>query len=383
MATIKVKSAAGSYSVECGRGALARLGRAIERAGDSTGIFLLSSPKAWHYCGRAVARKIPTKNVRGLLLFDDAESAKRLTTVEGIARNLTRAGADRRAIVVAIGGGVVGDVAGFAAASYLRGVRLIHVPTTVVAQVDSSVGGKTGVDLPEGKNLVGAFYPPQAVIADSELLATLPHREYRSGLYEVVKYGVIADATLFQFLERRMPALLRRDASALDWIIPRSLAIKARVVSTDEHEGSLRQILNFGHTMGHALEAATGYRRFLHGEAIGWGMICATCLSLAAGRVGEGDAARIIRLIASIGPLPSLGNLKAKELRKIMAGDKKARGGRVLWVLARGIGKMEWGRDVPWIVVARTFENLSAIAEASGLRTTHKPSMGGRRAGKR
>jgi 3-dehydroquinate synthase len=382
MKTIRVKTAAGSYNAECGRGALARLGRAIERLGDSTGIFLLSSPKAWHYCGRAVARKIPTKNVRGLLLFDDAESAKRLATVEGIARNLTRAGADRRAIVVAVGGGVVGDVAGFAAASYLRGIRLIHVPTTVVAQVDSSVGGKTGVDLPEGKNLVGAFYPPQAVIADSELLATLPHREYRSGLYEVVKYGVIADVTLFQFLERRMPALLRRDAAALDWIIPRSLAIKARVVTMDERESGLRQILNFGHTMGHALEAATGYRRFLHGEAIGWGMIYATCLSLAAGKLADGDAARIIRLIASVGPLPSPGNVKVNELRKIMAGDKKARAGRVLWVLARGIGKMEWGRDVPWPIAARTFDDLPRIAEAGGLRTTNRASKGTRRAGK-
>jgi 3-dehydroquinate synthase len=164
-----------------------------------------------------------------------------------------------------VGGGVVGDVAGFAAATYLRGVRLVHIPTTVVAQVDSALGGKTGVDLPEGKNLVGAFYPPRLVIADPEMLRTLPHREYRSGLYEVVKYGVIADEKLFEFLERRMPAVLRRDGAALDWIIPRSIAIKAHVASADERESGLRQILNFGHTFGHALEAVTGYRRFLRG----------------------------------------------------------------------------------------------------------------------
>jgi 3-dehydroquinate synthase len=366
MKTLRVKSSAGAYDVVCGRGALARLAPALARLSESTGIFVLSSPRAWHACGRAVGRALPKKGVSGVLLFDDAESTKRMTTVEGITRNLVRAGADRRAVIVAVGGGVVGDVAGFAAASYLRGVRLVHVPTTVVAQVDSAVGGKTGVDLPEGKNLVGAFYPPQGVIADSNLLATLPHREYRSGLYEVVKYGVIADATLFQVLEQRMPSILRRDPGVLDFIIPRSLGIKARVVSADEREGGLRKILNFGHTMGHALEAATNYRRFLHGEAIGWGMIYATCLSLAQGRLGESDAARIIRLIASVGPLPSLGKVKMSQLRKIMAGDKKTRGGRVLWVLARGIGKTEWGREVPWPVAARAFANLAEIAEAGG-----------------
>jgi len=355
------------YSVESGRGALARLNRAIERLGDSTGTFILSSPRVWHFCGRALAAQIRRKDVRAVVLFDDSETRKRLATVEGIARNLVRVGADRRAVVVAVGGGVVGDVAGFAAATYLRGVRLIHVPTTVVAQVDSAIGGKTGVDLPEGKNLVGAFYPPKAVIADPGLLATLPHREYHSGLYEVVKYGVIADPALFDFLERRMPAVLRRDPGALDWIIPRCMAIKARVVSADEREGGLRQILNFGHTLGHALEAATDYRRFLHGEAIGWGMMYATCLSLAAGRLGEGDAARIIRLVAAVGPLPVIGKIPMKQLRKIMAGDKKTRGGRVLWVLARRVGKTEWGREVDWTVAGRTFANLPEIAAAGGL----------------
>ena len=335
MQTIRVESSAGSYGIECGRGELARLNHAIDALGESTGAFILSSPRAWHFCGQAIAARVRRKDVRAVVLFDDAESAKRMATVEGIARNLIRTGADRRAAIVAVGGGVVGDVAGFAAATYLRGVRLIHVATTVVAQVDSAIGGKTGVDLPEGKNLVGAFYPPQTVIADSELLRTLPHREYRSGLYEVVKYGEDYDPKLFEFLERRMQRILRRDPAALDWIISRCIAIKARVVSADERESGLRQILNFGHTMGHALEAATGYRRFLHGEAIGWGMIYATCLSLAAGRLSEPEAARIIRLVASVGPLPKLGKVRMAALRKIMAGDKKSRGGRVLWVLPR------------------------------------------------
>jgi 3-dehydroquinate synthase len=287
--------------------------------------------------------------------------------VEEISRNLIRSGADRHAVLVAAGGGVVGDVAGFAAATYLRGVRLVHIPTTLVAQVDSSIGGKTGVNLPEGKNLVGAFYPPKLILADPDMLDTLPHREFRSGLYEVVKYGVIADAELFQFLERRMSAVLRRDSAALAWIIPRCAAIKARVVDKDEREGGLRQILNFGHTIGHALEAVTGYRRFLHGEAIGWGMIAATLVAVATGKLRDAQAIRIIRLVASVGPLPGLGKIRASQLRPILAGDKKARGGRVRWVLPRRIGKTEWGIEVPWPIVARAFAELPLIAADAGI----------------
>jgi 3-dehydroquinate synthase len=296
-----------------------------------------------------------------VILFDDRETAKRLSTVEEIARKLVRAGADRHSIVVAMGGGVVGDVAGFVAATYLRGIRIIHVPTTLVAQVDSSIGGKTGVNLPEGKNLVGAFYPPKAVIDDPDVLRTLPQREFRSGLYEVIKYGVIADAELFHFLEKRMPSILRRDCTALAWIIPRCAAIKARVVSKDEREGGLRQILNFGHTLGHAIEAETRYRRFFHGEAVGWGMIGATLLALGTGRLAERDASRIIRLVTHVGPLPSLRGMRAAQLRPILAGDKKARGGRILWVLPTRIGKTEWGAEVPWMAVESAFAELPKI----------------------
>ncbi len=368
MPTIRVTSSAGPYSVHCARGAIADAASLIARLGDSTGTFVLSSPGVWRCCGRALASKIP--GARHPILFDDRESAKRLATVEGIARELVRAGADRRAIIVAVGGGVVGDVAGFAAATYLRGVRLVHIPTTVVAQVDSSLGGKTGVDLPEGKNLVGAFYPPKLVIADPDMLRTLPHREYRSGLYEVVKYGVIADEKLFEFLEGRMSAVLRRDAEALDWIIPRSIAIKARVASADERESGLRQILNFGHTFGHALEAATGYRRFLHGEAVGWGMHAATLLAVAMDRLDAFDAARILRVVASVGPLPALPEIDFARLRVIFAGDKKTRGGRVLWVLPRRIGKTEWGIEIPWPLVARVVRALPQVVNATSFGAT-------------
>ncbi|MGC2330351.1 MAG: 3-dehydroquinate synthase [Candidatus Acidiferrales bacterium] len=359
-------SSAGTYSVYCAPGALVGALSLVERLGDSTGTFLLSSPRVWRYWGKTLTR-IFGKAARGAILFDDAESAKRIATVEGIARNLVRAGADRRAVVVAVGGGVVGDVAGFAAATYLRGVRLVHIPTTMVAQVDSAIGGKTGVDLPEGKNLIGAFYPPRLVIADSATLGTLPHREFRAGLYEVIKYGVIADARLFDFLERHMDAVLRRDPGALGWIIPRSAAIKARVVSADEQESGLRQILNFGHTLGHALETATGYKRFLHGEAVGWGMLGATLLAVGTGRLRESDAERVIRLVARVGPLPSLGKIRAGELRPILASDKKVRAGRVRWVLPHRIGSPRWGIEIPWPVVARAFAALPAIAAKGGL----------------
>jgi 3-dehydroquinate synthase len=229
------------------------------------------------------------------------------------------------------------------------------------------VGGKTGVNLPEGKNLVGAFYRPRAVIADFETLATLPHREYRSGLYEIIKYGAIADAELFRFLERHMLALLRRDPAALAWVIPRCIRIKARIVEQDERESGLREILNFGHTFGHALEAVTGYRRFLHGEAIGWGLYAATLLGLATTRIAESEATRVIRLVASVGPLPRLGAIRATQLRRILAGDKKARGGRVRWVLPRRIGKVQRGVELPWKLIARTISELAEIdAKARG-----------------
>jgi len=363
MPKIRVKSSLGPYNVHCARGALAKARALIARLGDSTGTAVLSSPRVWRFWGQAVASSIP--GARRPILFDDRESAKRLATVEGIARQLVCAGADRRFILVAVGGGVVGDVAGFAAAIYMRGVRLVHIPTTVVAQVDSSIGGKTGVDLPEGKNLLGAFYPPRLVIVDPDLLRTLPHREYRSGLYEVIKYGLIADEKLFRFLERRMPAVLRRDAAALDWIIPRCIAIKARVASEDEREAGLRQILNFGHTFGHALEGLTGYRRFLHGEAIGWGMHAATLLALATDRLDASAAARIMRVVASVGPLPPLPSINLDRLRAFLAGDKKARGGRVRWVLPRSIGKTEWGIEIPWALVARVVRSLPEFVKAT------------------
>jgi len=366
MARIRIQSSAGAYEVHCARGALARAGALTKQLGESSGIFLLSSPRVWKHWGKKLRASFRGALYRGVILFDDRESAKRLATVERLARELVRAGADRHSILVAAGGGVVGDVAGFVAATYLRGVRLVHVPTTLLAQVDSSIGGKTGVNLPEGKNLVGAFYPPALVITDPEVLRTLPHREYRSGLYEVVKYGAIADRQLFEFLERRMSALFRRDPQALSRAIERSIRIKARVVSQDEHEGGLRQILNFGHTLGHALEAATDYRRFLHGEAIAWGMIAAALLGVGMGRMSEAEANQMIRVIASVGPLPPLRSVRVAGLRSIIAADKKSREGRVRWVMTPKIGKARTGVEVPWALVERAIAELPEIFAKAG-----------------
>ena len=277
----------------CGRGALRRLRPLLARLDDCTGDLhrffaacLVALRLSSRGCFRGTRKNRP-------IFINDAEHAKNLETVQGIYRELTRAGADRRSVIVAVGGGVVGDVAGFAAATYLRGVRLVQVPTTLVAQIDSAIGGKTGVNLPQGKNLIGAFYPPQFVIADPELLRTLPARQYRSALYEVIKYGVIGDIDLFEYLEGNMPIVLRRDPRALDWIIRRCVRAKAVVVSRDEKESGLRQILNFGHTFGHALEAATNYRRFLHGEAVGWGMLVATIASLVMRRIKIRESMRV------------------------------------------------------------------------------------------
>ncbi|HEV2205096.1 MAG TPA: 3-dehydroquinate synthase [Candidatus Acidoferrales bacterium] len=362
MATIRIQSSAGRYDVHCARGALAQARSLIARVGDSTGLYVLSSPRVWKFWGREITRRLRVGRDR-VVLFDDRESRKRLATIEVIARKLTRAGADRHCTLVAVGGGVVGDVAGFAAATYLRGVRIVHVPTTLVAQVDSSIGGKTGVDLPEGKNLVGAFHPPKLVIVDPELLRTLPQREYRSGLYEVVKYGIIADAKLFAFLEDHVDALLRRDAAALDWIIPRCIAIKARVVNADERESGLRKILNYGHTLGHALEAATQYKRFLHGEAVGLGMIAAAALAVQSGHLNPRDCYRILRLIWRIGPVPDVPSIAPDKLLRLIAGDKKSRGGEVGWVLPDEIGRAEWDVRIPNALVRNKIELSSRVME--------------------
>jgi 3-dehydroquinate synthase len=336
---VRVRSSLGDYVVVCRTGLLRRLGNEIAWLGTFSSVHLLTSPKIWKALGKVALGGFSKRARPQVHLLDDAEPAKTMGTVEKAARALVRAGADRQSLVIALGGGVIGDVAGFVAASYLRGVALVQVPTTLVAQVDSSVGGKTGVNLPEGKNLVGAFYPARLVLVDPEALRTLPEREFRGGLAEVIKYGVIADAKLFTFLENGMDKLLRRDAKALLQIIRRSIEIKAEVVSKDERESGLREILNFGHTFGHALERVTKYKKYQHGEAIAWGMMCAGLLGHEMAGTPADEVARMVSLIRKIGPLPGWPRIAPEVLVEAMRTDKKARGGKLRFVLSPKIGK--------------------------------------------
>lgn len=363
--SVQVRSAAGAYRVRYGRGLLGRASAEIKALGPHTGVFLLTSPRvARHWRGKLEAG-LAGANRRATVLFDDRERAKNMATAEKLCRELVRAGADRRAVLVAAGGGVVGDVAGFVAATYLRGVRLVHLPTTLVAQVDSAIGGKTGVNLPEGKNLVGAFYPGRLVLADPATLGTLPPREFCSGLYEVIKYGVIRDPQLFAFLEKNVERLAARNRKALDFAVWRCIQIKADVVSRDERESGLREILNFGHTFAHAFETATNYRTYLHGEAVGWGMIAAARLAKNAGLLGAAQAVRIETLVRRAGPLPAAPAQNPERLMAIMGADKKTRGGKLRFVLPDRIGHVETLSDIPRGLIRGALMNL-AVAGVAG-----------------
>lgn len=344
---IRVRATAGDYSVVCGRGALRHSAEAIARLGKFSSVHIVTSERVWRAVGRKVRKGIPPRVAAQVHRFDDSERKKNLQTVEAIARKLVRAGADRKSLLIAVGGGVIGDVVGFVAASYLRGVALVHVPTTLVAQVDSAIGGKTGVNLPEGKNLVGAFYPPRLVLVDPEILTTLPEREFRGGLAEVVKYGVIADAKLFAFLELHIERILRRESSAVEQVIRRSIEIKARVVSQDEKESGLREILNFGHTFAHALESATRYSKYQHGEAVAWGMMCAALLGHQVVDTPADDVARIIALVRKIGPLPAWPAVSPLRLFQTMRADKKTKFGKVRFVLSPRLGEAKSYDHVP------------------------------------
>jgi 3-dehydroquinate synthase len=267
-----------------------------------------------------------------------------------------------------LGGGVVGDLAGFVAATYLRGIGFVQVPTTLLAQVDSSVGGKVGVNLPAGKNLVGAFYQPRLVLCDLAALNTLPDRELRAGLAEVIKYGIIWDAALFRRLERQMNQLCERQPETLAAVVARCCAIKAEVVGQDETEGGLRTILNFGHTIGHAIETTAGYGRYLHGEAIAIGQAVAARISAACCGLSERERERIAGLMARAG-LPTEIKLQANQRAQLLAAmklDKKVSGGEIRFVLAERVGKVVWGQTVPIEVIERALAPQATPGPVNG-----------------
>lgn len=350
---IEVHAPSQTYTVHVGEGLLAALGRLLERAGATRRRFVVSSPSVWRLHGDAVAAALPDAEP---ILIPDGERAKTLQTVSGVYDHLIKAEADRTVTIVAVGGGVIGDMAGFVAATFLRGVRLAHVPTTLLAQVDSAVGGKVGVNHPLGKNLIGAFHQPIVVVADPQLLATLPRREFRAGLYEVVKYGIIASPDLFEQVGRRLRAIFAREPGALVPVIAESCRIKAAIVSADERESDLRRTLNFGHTAGHAIEAVTRYRRFRHGEAIAYGMLVAAEIGVARGMCPSVDRDRLAALITALGPLPPVGDLSSAAILEAIRRDKKVVAGRLHVVLPTAIGQTAIVGDVEDGEIARALK---------------------------
>jgi 3-dehydroquinate synthase len=352
--TIGVDTPSAKYNVHVGSNLLETLVPRMRRAGIALPrrVFVLTSPAIWALWKEAFLTSFAEEPI--VLFLEPGEKFKTLTSVERLAREMVRAGGDRGSLLIAFGGGIVGDVGGFLAAIFMRGIPFVQVPTTLLAQVDSSVGGKTGVNLAEGKNLIGSFHQPRAVYADIRTLSTLPERELRAGLQESVKAGIIRDRALVRFMESKATQILAREPKALEKVIAASIRMKADVVHLDEREGGLRMILNFGHTIGHALEQATGYKVLLHGEAVGWGMIAALDLALARGTISRAQHERLERLIGMYGPLPALA-LRPARVVAAAGHDKKSIGGVLRFILPIGIGSSGIVEDV-------TPEELAEIA---------------------
>ena len=346
MSLVRVETGSRPYDVRIEPGALRSAGSHIREALGARKLFVIADETVWNCLGPRLAAGLEGSDWR-LLARPLGEPRKRLSTVEDLCGGLHGLGADRSSAVVAFGGGVAGDVGGFVAASYMRGIDCVQVPTTLLAQVDASVGGKTGVNLASGKNLVGAFHQPRLVLIDIDSLVTLPEREYAAGLHEVIKHGIIRSPDLFGFMERNREAVLRREPAAVERMVEASVQIKAAVVKADEREGGLRRILNFGHTLGHALEAETGYRTLLHGEAVAFGMIAAARLSELRGRLASGDRRRIEAVVLSYASLGGLEEVDAGSVAARIGGDKKSVGGRARFVLAEGIGAVGEELDPP------------------------------------
>jgi 3-dehydroquinate synthase len=344
--TVRVELGDRSYDILIGHGVLDGLAARLKGL-RPTGVAVISNPTVFSLYGEKVERGISEYGIRPVrVIIPDGESYKDLMWYQKIMGDLLAARFDRRAVIVALGGGVIGDMAGFAASTYMRGIRCVQVPTTLLSQVDSSVGGKTGVNHPLGKNMIGAFFQPSLVVMDQDVLATLPEREMRAGMAEIIKYGVIRDAGLFDMLGGSRDEIMSR-GPALERIIARSCAIKADVVASDERESGVRAILNYGHTVGHAIETLTGYTRYLHGEAIAIGMRVAADLAVRMKLTGKDKAAAIRKLITSYGlPTSIPGELRAEALIDAMLLDKKAVGKRLKFILPTDIGAVKIVDDV-------------------------------------
>ena len=363
MIRVKIAVEPCPYEAVIESGLLAQAGARLRELLDGRErVFVVTVPPVRRKWGKTLMASLSAAGIVAKVVdMADGESAKKLATVEMLAAKLAALGADRNAVVLAFGGGVVGDTGGLLASLYMRGIRVVQIPTTVLAQVDASIGGKTGVNLKAGKNLLGTFHQPRAVLIDPAVLATLPEREFRAGLYEAVKCGVIGSPELFRRFEDEKDKILTRDAATLEWVIAESVRRKAAVVAADEKESGLRQVLNFGHTIGHALEAETAYRGFLHGEAVAWGMVAATNIALAMGKLGSVNAGRIADAVLGLGKLP-LVKVKAANVLKRLQADKKTKDGAVHFVLPREIGQVEIVKGVPEKIVMDALGELRRLS---------------------
>lgn len=348
-----------SYSIHIGDGAVEVLGDVLARLHAKGAVAIATDSNVAPLYASHIEELVRRAGLSArTCVMEAGESHKRIQQIDRFCGEFLSAGLDRSSIVIALGGGVVGDVAGFAAASFMRGVRYIQVPTTIVAQVDSSVGGKTGVNHALAKNIIGAFHQPSAVIADLSFLRTLPPRELRAGLAEVIKHGMIADAELFAYMEDNSPAILANDVSMLEYPIRRSCEIKAAIVSADEHEHGVRANLNYGHTFGHGVEAASGYETFLHGEAIALGMHAAASLARNLGMVDQRFVDRQRRCIEAYGLPVSWPDIPIDETLEAMKRDKKVRAGTMKFVLVDEIGHVVHRTDVALEEARRALESL-------------------------
>lgn len=350
MRTVRVQLGKRSYDIRIGGGLIENIGRHCKQLGLGTRCAIISDSKVSPLYGKRVVQSLTAAGFKPITCNIVAgEQSKNLRSVNSCYTQLAKHRLERKSFIIALGGGVVGDLAGFVASTYLRGIPFVQIPTTLLSQVDSSVGGKVGVNLPAGKNLVGCFYQPQIVLCDLDTLQTLPNREFRAGLAEIIKYGIICDARFFNWLEKNLSLLLNRDTKALTRAIAISCEIKAAVVSEDEQEGGLRAILNFGHSIGHAIEAITNYGTYLHGEAISIGQVMAAELSTQLAGLPARDTARIRQFFKAAG-LPTTIKLTPAQRSKLIAAmslDKKVSDGEVKFVLAQKIGSVQYGLSVP------------------------------------
>jgi 3-dehydroquinate synthase len=348
MPTVHVNLGPRSYDIEIGSGNLAEIARLCDAEREDSHSVIITDSNVGPLYADAVVQPLEEGGAEvSVFEVDAGEQSKSADVAADLWEELLKAGADRSSVVVALGGGVVGDLAGFVAATFARGLSFVQIPTTLLAQVDSSVGGKVGINLPGAKNMVGAFWQPRGVLIDVDVLKTLPDREYRAGLAEVVKYGVIQDADFFAYLETNVEAINRRDASVLTYIIQRCCRLKADVVEQDEREETgLRSILNYGHTFCHAFEAATDYEQLLHGEGVAIGMMCAARLAQQLGRVDAAFTERQRALLEAFKLSLDVPDVEHDDLIELMYRDKKVDRGKLRFVLPTRLGHVELVRDI-------------------------------------